>query len=175
MTVDLERFKAEYPRWVEQSLVAYRAGDMKDIIKRYPFVVSEGIPWAPFRGSLSTKKVAVVTTGGLYLKGSQTPFDTESIHGDPSFRLLPKKIRQEDMGIAHAHFDHSLAERDLNVIFPMERLLELEEERIIGKLADTHYSFSYVNDVVPLVEEAVPSLISRLRGGAVDALLLVPV
>jgi hypothetical protein len=32
------------------------------------------------------------------------------------------------------------------VIFPLQRLIELESDKVIGKVAETHYSFSYVND-----------------------------
>jgi D-proline reductase (dithiol) PrdB len=175
MTVDLNRFKARYDKWAEESLPDYRAGKMHKIIQKYPFVVSEDIPWTPFKGEPSEKCFALITSGGLYLKDSQTPFDTESIHGDPSFREIPRTVSQQDLGIAHAHYDHSLAEADINTIFPIKRFLELEQEGFIGKVADTHYSFSYVNDVVPLVSKSMPEVIHRLKADGVDVLFLVPV
>jgi D-proline reductase (dithiol) PrdB len=175
MPIDLKKFKLEYEKWVEESLPDYRAGKMTEIVKKYPFIVSDGVPWTPYRGQPSEQTFAMVTSGGLYLKNSQPPFDTVSIHGDPSIREIPKTVRQEEIGIAHAHYDHSLAAQDINIIFPIQRLIELEKERIIGRLIDTHYSFSYVNDVVPLLTKTVPKLISRLQAGEVDILLLVPV
>ena len=175
MPIDLEKFNIEYEKWVEESLPDYRAGNMTEIIKRYPFIVSDGVPWTPYRGHPSEQTFAVVTTGGLYLKNGQPSFDTVSIHGDPSMRKIPKTVRQKEIGIAHRHFDHSLAEQDINIIFPIHRLIELEKEGIIGRLTDMHYSFSYVNNVVPLVTVTVPNLISRLKADGVDVLLLVPV
>jgi D-proline reductase (dithiol) PrdB len=175
MPIDLEKFKPEYEKWVEESLPDYRAGRTKEIVKKYPLIVSDGVPWTPYKGEPSEQTFAMVTSGGLYLKDSQPPFDTVSIHGDPSIREIPKTVRQEEIGIAHAHYDHSLAEQDINIIFPIQRLIELEKERVIGGLTDMHYSFSYVNNVVPLVTETVPHLISRLKADGVDALLLVPV
>jgi glycine/betaine/sarcosine/D-proline reductase family selenoprotein B len=175
MPIDLEKFKPEYEKWVEESLPDYRAGRTKEIVKKYPLIVSDGVPWTPYRGQPSEQNFALVTSGGLYLKDSQPPFDTVSIHGDPSIREIPKNVRQEEIGIAHAHYDHSLAEQDINIIFPIHRLIELEKERVIGRLTDTHYSFSYVNDVVPLVTETIPNLISGLKTDGVDVLLLVPV
>jgi D-proline reductase (dithiol) PrdB len=97
------------------------------------------------------------------------------VHRHPSSREIPKTARQEDFGIAHAHYDHSLAEQDINVIFPLERLIELEREGIIGRVAERHYSFSYVNDVVTLLSEYVPLLLRKLKVDGVDILLLVPV
>ncbi len=175
MTIDLKTFKTAYDRWVEESLPDFEAGRVQEAVKRYPLIVSEDVPWTPLTGSVSTKTIALVTSAGLYLKGSQPPFETASIHGDPSFRQIPRSARQADFGIAHAHYDHSLAEQDVNVIFPLERLIELEREQVVGKVAETHYSFSYVNDVVSLLTESVPRLLQKLKSAAVDLLLLVPV
>jgi len=175
MPFDLEKFKIAYEKWVEDSLPDYRAGKMQEIVKKYPFVVSDDIPWTPYRGRPSEQTFALVTSGGLYLKQSQPPFNTESIHGDPSFREIPKTVWQEDLGIAHAHYDHSLAQQDINIIFPVQRFVELEKEGIIGRVPDTLYSFSYVNDVVTLVTRTLPDFISRIKAAGVDVLFLVPV
>ena len=175
MPIDIDRFKKAYDKWVEESLPDYRAGRMQEIVKKYPFVVSEDIPWTPYRGRPSEQTVALVTSGGLYLQQSQPAFNTESIHGDPTFREIPKTVRQEDIGIAHAHYDHSLALQDINIIFPVQRFVELEAEGIIGRVPDTLYSFSYVNDVVTLVTKTLPDFMARIKADGVDVLLLVPV
>ena len=175
MPFDLEKFKIAYEKWVEDSLPDYQAGKIQEIVKKYPFVVSDDIPWTPYQGRPSAQTFGLVTSGGLYLKQSQPPFNTDSIHGDPSFREIPKTVRQEDLGIAHAHYDHSLAEQDINIIFPVQRFVELEKEGIIGRVPDTLYSFSYVNDVVTLMTKTMPDFIARLKTAAVEVLFLVPV
>jgi D-proline reductase (dithiol) PrdB len=175
MPIDLEAFRPAYKKWVEESLPDYRAGNMKEIVKKYPLIAPADIPWTAYQGKPSNQTFALVTSGGLYLKDSQPPFDTESIHGDTSFREIPKTVRRQDIGIAHAHYDHSLAEQDINVVFPIQRFVELENEGVIGRLTDMHYSFSYVNDAAALVTETVPELISRIKAAGVDVLFLVPV
>jgi D-proline reductase (dithiol) PrdB len=175
MPIDIEKFKPAYEKWVKESLPDYQAGNMKEIIKKYPFIISDGIPWTPYKGQASEQTFALVTSGGLYLKEHQPPFDTVSIHGDTSFREIPKNVLQKELAIAHSHYDHSLAEQDINIIFPIHRLIEMEKENIIGKVAETHYSFSYVNDVVTLVTGTIPEFLSRIRAEGVDVLLLVPV
>lgn len=175
MPIDLEQFKTAYEKWVAESMPDFQLGKMVEIVKKYPFVVSNDIPWTSYTGKPSEQTFALITSGGLYLKDSQPAFDTVSIHGDPSILGIPKTVQQEEIGIAHAHYDHSLAEQDINIIFPIHRLIELEKEGIIGKLVDTHYSCSYVNNVVPLVTETVPQMISRIKADGVDAVLLVPV
>ncbi len=175
MPPDLDAFKPAYEKWVKESLPDYRAGNMKEIIKKYPLIAPDDIPWTDYSGQPSDQTFALVTSGGLYLEDSQPPFDTESIHGDISFREIPKTVRRQDIGIAHLHYDHSLAEQDMNIVFPIQRFVELEKEGIIGKLTDTHYSFSYVNDAVSLVTETVPKFIARIKAAGVDVLFLVPV
>lgn len=175
MPLNLEAFEVAYKGWVDEGQADYEAGKMIEVVKRYPLLISEDVPWTPYRGIPAQQTLTLITSGGLYLKDSQPPFNTVSIHGDPSFREIPKTARQEDFGIAHAHYDHSLAEQDINVIFPLERLIELERERIIGRLTDIHFSFSYVNDIVTLITKSIPQLLQKLRKAAVDVLLLVPV
>jgi len=175
MPMDLSGFTARYETWVEESLPDYRAHKMDQIVLKYPFVISEDIPWTPYTGEPAAQTFALITTGGIYLKESQPPYNTESIHGDPSFRKIPKNVRREELGIAHAHYDHSIAAEDFNTIFPIERFIELEREGILGKVVDTHYSFSYVNDIVPLLTKSVPEVIRRLKADRVGVLFLVPV
>jgi D-proline reductase (dithiol) PrdB len=175
MSFDWKKFKAAYEKWVAESLPDFRAHKMDEIVKKYPFLTPEDVSWTPYKGKPSEQTFALVTTGGLYLKDSQPPFDTESIHGDISYREIPKTVRKEDLGIAHAHYDHRLAEEDFNTIFPVQRFIELEEEGIIGKLTPMNYSFSYVNDVVSLAAETIPKFIERIRTDGVDVLFLVPV
>jgi len=175
MEFDLEKFKLEYEKWVEESLPEYRKGNFQEIIKKYPLIVSDDVPWTPYTGRPSEQTFALVTSGGLYLKDSQPPFDTESIHGDTSFREIPRTVRRQEIGIAHAHYDHGLVEQDINTIFPIHRLIELEEEGVIGRAADTHYSFSYVNDAATLVKRTIPEFLSRIEREDVDVLIFVPV
>jgi hypothetical protein len=175
MPIDLEQFKPAYEKWVEESMPDFQAGKMAEILKKYPSIIPDDIPWMPYTGKPSEQAFVLITSAGLYLKDSQPAFDTLSIHGDPSIREIPKAVQQGEIGIAHTHYDHSMVEQDINIIFPIHRLIELENEGIIGKAVDTHYSCSYVNNVVPLVTEAVPKMISQIKADGADVVLLVPV
>ncbi len=175
MPLDFKTLKTAYEKWVAEGQADYEAGKILEVVKRYPLVISEDVPWTSYTGTPSRQTVALITSGGLYLKNSQPAFNTVSIHGDPSFREIPRTVRQQELGIAHAHYDHSMAEQDINVIFPLERLIELETEGVIGRVADKHYSFSYVNDVLTLLTEYIPQLLHKLKQAGVDILLLVPV
>jgi hypothetical protein len=175
MPFHLEKFKAEYNQWIATYRSDFETGRVDQALRSYPMVMSEDVPWTPFRGDPSDKTFALVCSGGLYVKDRQAPFVTGTINGDSSFREIPRTVRYEDLAIAHGHYDTRLAEKDLNTIFPLHPFIELEKKGVIGKLADSHYSFSYVNDAAALVEETAPKVLDRLRAEAVDALFMVPV
>ena len=174
MTIDLQQFKIDYQKWVAENEHEFRPGNDK-IFKTYPLIESKDVPWAPYTGDPSEQTFTLVASGGLYLKDSQPPFDTESIHGDLGFREIPKTVNQEDLAIAHGHYDPSLAMEDINTIFPIHRFIELEKEGVLGKVPDINYSFSYVNDVETLVTKTAPNFIRQIRAQSVDTLFLVPV
>ena len=53
-------------------------------------------PFTPLTKPLSSTRFALLTTGGLYLKGLQQPFDIEREArepewGDPSYRVIPRE------------------------------------------------------------------------------------
>jgi hypothetical protein len=61
----------------------------------------DAAPWAPFKKRLSESKIAVMTTGGVYVEG-QKPFETD---GDWSFREIPLDTPLDQLRIAHTHYD----------------------------------------------------------------------
>jgi D-proline reductase (dithiol) PrdB len=120
--------------------------------------------------------VAVVTTAGVHHRG-QRPFDMEDPDGDPSYRKIDMTKPLSDLMITHDYYDHADADRDLNIVFPAERLRELEAEGVVGKLSHTHYGFMGHIDgrhIHTLVSETAPEVAGLLRAQGVDAVLLVP-
>lgn len=136
----------------------------------------EGIPWVPFVKELSKCKVAIVTTAGVHLK-SQKPFDMEDKEGDPTFREVPGDAPREEFTITHKYYDHADADRDINIIFPIDRLSEMKEKGEIGEVAGLHYSFMghiLGRHLKTLVEETAIEVARRLKSAGVDAVLLTP-
>ena len=83
--------------------------------------------------------MALIGTGGFHLC-TDTPFRLES---DASFRVIPGSAEASALCITHEHYDRRDAARDLNLIFPLERLHELERERVIGRVAEEHFGFGF--------------------------------
>jgi D-proline reductase (dithiol) PrdB len=79
--------------------------------------------------------------------------------------------------ITHDYYDHSDAERDINIVFPIERLWELEMEGIIGGVIRIHYGFMghiLGRHLNTLINKSVPEVARRLRSDKVDLVLLTP-
>lgn len=132
----------------------------------------ETTPWTPFHKPLRKARVALITTGGAYIKNAQEPFNTD---GDTSYRVLSKDTPRDQFGVSHTHYDTSGVLKDVNVIFPYERLKELEREGAIGAFADPCYGFMgfIPGAMVPtLVEQTAPEVARKLVEDGVDAVLI---
>jgi hypothetical protein len=138
------------------------------------------IPWTPLKTPLRESRVALISSGGIALK-SEEPFDQEGERrnpwwGDPSFRVLPRTATERDVEIYHLHIDPGFGRSDLNCVFPLQRLAELEDSGEIGAMAPRHYSFmGYVLDPTTLLEESTPAMIQFLEEDQVDLVVLVPI
>lgn len=144
--------------------------------KSHRFVEAEDIPWAPLGKPLREVCVAMVTTAGVHLK-SQVPFDMEDPDGDASFRAFPSEVDKSDLTITHKYYDHSAADRDINVVLPIDRLRELRDEGVIGGIAPTLYSFMGHIDgphLKTLMDETAPEVGDRLVRDGAEAVFLTP-
>ncbi len=135
----------------------------------------------PLTKPLHQATVALLTSGGVYLKDSQEPFDIERekrepTWGDPTYRVIPVDVRQEQVGAAHLHINTDDILKDVNVVLPFRAFRKLEKEGLIGKLAPEHYSFMgfQENRAESWRTTQGPELAARLKERAVDVLLLAP-
>ncbi len=130
----------------------------------------------PFAKELREARVSLITTTGVHLD-DQEPFDTAAAMGDPSFRAIPSDVEVARLRIAHTHYSHERAQQDINVIFPIDRLRELEEEGAIGSVGAFHYSFGFDLHVKELIDPAAGTaheVARRLKEDGVDVVLLTP-
>lgn len=148
----------------------------------------EGVPetkepavFAPLTKPLNECTVALMTSAGIYLKGEQEPFDEERewrepTWGDPTFRVIPRDVRQEQIGCSHLHINQTDLLEDVDVVLPLRTFAALEREGAIGKLADAHYSFmGYQHrSLADWQSTQGPDLARRLKEQRVDVLLLAP-
>jgi hypothetical protein len=137
------------------------------------------IPYTPLTKPLSESTVALFSSAGIALK-TDTPFDQEGERqnpwwGDPSCRMIPLDAQTEDVALYHLHIDPRYAREDLNCLFPLKQLQQLQHTGEIGRAAPRHYSMmGYILQPEELLRQTVPAIIRNLRADHVDAVVLIP-
>jgi D-proline reductase (dithiol) PrdB len=133
---------------------------------------NEHLNWTAVRKPLSECVVNLFTTGGVHRRSDQ-PFDVDRAHGDWSFREIPTDVKTADLTITHTHYNHVDADRDVNCMFPLDRLRELREQGVIGDIAPTAYTIMGFNpDPGPLVRQTIPQLAQRIQDSGADLLFM---
>lgn len=143
--------------------------------KRLEFHGGE-IPWSEPRKPLHEAVVALVTTGGVHLT-TQEPFDMTDPDGDPTFREVPVDALRSSLAITHDYYDHRDAERDVNLVLPLDRLGEMVAAGVLGGLHGVAYSFmGHIGGphLETLQKESAPEVARKLADAKVDYALLVP-
>lgn len=141
-----------------------------------PLETAGEIPWTALRKPLADCTLAVVTTAGVHHR-HQPPFDMRDAEGDPSYRELNTATIEADFTITHDYYDHRDAERDLNIVLPLQRLRELVSEGVLGGLARRHFGFMGHIDgrhIPTLINQTAPEVARKLRDDGVDIVLLTP-
>lgn len=126
------------------------------------------VPFTPFRGPLEEATVMLVSTAGVHHK-DDPPFITD---GDTSFRAIAGDARASDLRVADTHYDHGCVDRDINCVFPIDRLYELAEERRIRAVAERHFSLGFTQALRELRDETTPRLVREVERIRPDVVLL---
>src|SRR6267378_7859674 len=98
------------------------------------------VPFTPFDRELSKSTIAIVTAGGVHLK-EQEPFNIADELGDLGYRIIPEDVNSAQLMVTHHHYDHSDADKDINVVFPIDVLRDLEREGYIRGVAKQHVGY----------------------------------
>ncbi len=140
----------------------------------YQWTINDSAPLTPLHKPLAQCHVALLTSGGVSRKDS-APFNPQA-RNDLRVDAVAKNTAGDFFAIHDDYYNHSDADRDINCIFPIERLRELAAESVIAAVAPNHYSGfmgrTYIRSAV--IKEAAPALVRRLRDERVDAFVLVP-
>lgn len=137
------------------------------------------IPFAPPEKPMETMRLALVTSAGISLK-SDPPFDmtremSEPEYGDPTHRTIPRETQSAQVDVNHLHINTDYIKEDINVMLPLERLVEFESEGLIGELAPSAYSFygfQWQGDA--FLKTAIEPMVAQMVAEKVDGALLTP-
>jgi len=154
-----------------------RPGLWATVNERYPgsmITKTDFVPLARLGKPLSTARLSFVSSAGVQPKGTM-PFDVVHPVGDYSFRRVPSDSKPSDLEIQQIKYPTGGAVRDLNVIFPIERLQELVAEQIIGGLTPNFFSFiGYNMDPESFESTLAEDIAEAVVADGADAVLLCP-
>jgi len=139
-----------------------------DKIRDLPdFGATPFVPGPPLR----ERRVAIITTSGVHVRGDR-PFPP----GAADYRVIPGDTPHADLIMSHSsvNFDRSGFQEDVNVVFPLDRLRELQAEGVVGSVSEFHYAFMGAAPIRAL-ETKARELAGLLKKDRVDAVLLTPV
>jgi D-proline reductase (dithiol) PrdB len=136
-----------------------------------PVPINDAVPWA-IPPTTSAARLGLVTTGGLHRR-TDTPF----IKYDQTFRAIPSSITEGELLQSQSSigFDRTLRMRDVNVVFPIDRLADLVTEGVVSSLARNYYSLVGAQEDSEKTAAAIGGeLAPLLRADGVDAVLITP-
>ena len=120
------------------------------------------VPFTPMDRELSRATVAIVTAGGVHRK-DQDGFNIADELGDLTFRIIGQETRADELMVTHHHYDHTDADRDINVVFPVDALRALVEEGFIGGEAREHIGYmGYTMQLKRMYEETAPQIAEEI-------------
>ena len=131
------------------------------------------VPFTPFERELSKSTIAIVTAGGVHLK-DQEPFNIADELGDLGYRLIPPDVDSSHLMVTHHHYDHADADRDINVVFPIDVLRDLTAGRFIGGVARKHVGYmGYTMQLKAMYEGTAREIAGEIdKSSGADAVLL---
>ena len=145
-------------------------------------------PFTPLRKSLSESRLALLASSGHFVEGHDPePFGAKNMTEEeaieriddflkaaPTLSTIPIDTPRERLRVRHGGYDIRAAQFDPNVVFPLERLRELEREGAIGELAPEAYSFVGAASQLRLLKQVGPEWVALLKEQRVEVALLVP-
>jgi D-proline reductase (dithiol) PrdB len=157
-------------RYVERLNAHYRSQGFQP----YRWTVNDAGLLTPLGKPLNQCRIALLTSGGIS-HCDAPPFDPRALN-DLRVDPLPSTVSPQCLVINDDYYSHRDADRDINCIFPIERLRELADEGIIGAVSPHHYSgfMGRIYTRAAVINEAAPALARRLREQEIDAAALVP-
>ena len=125
--------------------------------------------WAPVTKKLSEMTIALATAAGVHQK-DQERFN---LAGDFGWRKVSNKCKPEELMVSHGGYDNSDVNKDINCMFPYERLNELAKEGFIGGVAEYHAGFmGGGGNIQKFTDETGPAIAKFLKEEGVDAVLM---
>lgn len=104
----------------------------------------------------------------------QEPFNIADELGDLGYREIPPDVDASQLMVTHHHYDHTDADQDINVVFPIDALRDLEADGFIGGIARKHIGYmGYTMQLKAMYEGTAREIANELdKGSHADVVVL---
>jgi len=125
--------------------------------------------WTPVKKELKDMNIALVTAAGVHKKTDEK----FNLAGDLSFRKILDTTPSSELMVSHGGYDNADVNKDINSMFPIDRIHELEKEGFIKSVAPIHIGFmGGGGDQEKFKEETGPKIAKILKDEKVEAVLM---
>ena len=131
------------------------------------------VPFTPFDRTLDKSTISIVSAGGVHLK-EQEAFNIADELGDLTYRVIPPDADSQDLMVTHHHYDHRDADKDINVVFPIDALRELQADGFIKAIAKKHIGYmGYTMQLKAMYEGTAREIANEIdKGSRADLVVL---
>ncbi|MFN2461941.1 MAG: hypothetical protein ABR591_14885 [Candidatus Velthaea sp.] len=168
MSLESNAYRRAWAAWLPGALPLLEAEQYAEAFRTFP--KPEAAP-VPFRAAPRDRRIAVVTSAGVYDRRTQAAFAAHSAIGDTGVRFFPQDLPVDRLAYAHGHYDREHVDADAEVLLPRAALRAAGAE-----LTPTIASFmGYTLDWPSFIESSIPQLLAQARTDGANCALLVPV
>lgn len=140
----------------------------------YQWTLNEDAPLTPLTKPLAECRISMLTSGGV----SHCTLEEWDPYARNDFRLdtVDASSPGQDFQVSDSYYDTEDAVEDVNCVFPIDRLRELDEDGTIGSVAPRLWSgfMGRIYKRTEVREVQAPALARELHDDDVDLFLLVP-
>ncbi len=131
--------------------------------------ITPPLVWTPVTKELKDMVVALATAAGVHKKSDKR----FNFAGDFTYRLVEDTTLSSDLMVSHGGYDNGDVNKDINCMFPIDRLHELAKEGFIKAVAPVHVGFmGGGGNQDKFKNETGPAIAKILKEEGVDAVLL---
>lgn len=125
--------------------------------------------WTPVTKELKDMTVALATAAGVHHVGDKR----FNLAGDFTFRIIKDTMPSKELMVSHGGYDNGDVNKDINCMFPIDRLHELKKAGFIKDVAPVHIGFmGGGGDQDKFKNETGPEIAKILKDEGVDAVIL---
>jgi D-proline reductase (dithiol) PrdB len=151
--------------------------------------VYDSKPFAALDQPVSESRIALLTTTGHFAEGDDPkPFGMEGLTQGDATKMtsefgkapavlseIPITTTREQTRVRHGGYDIRAAEADRNTSFPIDRMLELADEGVIGEFVSPAYSFVGLTSQLRLRKEIAPAWAEKAKAAGAQGAVLIPI